>query len=80
MHGRMVVQVIVDAVAPHRAPAIGAEQPFDGLFRVIVGDVDRALIDQERHRVVGHEAVVGEDEGEWFDIGAGDGHGHSPVS
>ncbi len=75
MHGRMIVRIIVDAVAPHRAPAIGAEQSLDGFFGMIVGDVDRALVDQERHRIVGNEAVVGEDEAERFDIGADDGHG-----
>ena len=36
MHGRVVVQIIVDAVAPHRAPAIGAEQSLDGLLGMIV--------------------------------------------
>ena len=80
MHGRMVVQIIVDAVAPHRAPAIRAEQSLDGLFRVIVRNVDRGLVDQERHRIIGHEAVVLEDEGEGFDIGADDGHWLPPKS
>jgi len=42
MHGRMIVQINVDAVAPHRAPAIGAEQP-SMVFSVIVRDVHRAL-------------------------------------
>src|SRR5260370_33315914 len=79
MHGRMIVRIIVDAVAPHRAPAIGAEQSLDGFFGMIVGDVDRALVDQERHRIVGNEAVVGEDEAEWFDIGADDEHGFPGV-
>jgi hypothetical protein len=39
---------------------------------VIVGDVDRALVDQERHRVIWHEAVIFEDKGERFDTGADD--------
>jgi len=60
------VKVIVDAVAPHVAPAIGAEQAFDGFFGMVVGDVDGALVDHERHRVVGDEPVVFEDEGEGF--------------
>ena len=42
---RMVVQIIVDAVAPHLAPAIGAEQSLDGFFGMRVGDVDRALVE-----------------------------------
>jgi hypothetical protein len=46
---------------------------------VIVGDIYRALVDQERQGIVGHEAVVLEDEGERFDIGADDGHGCPPV-
>ena len=79
VHGGMVVQIIIDAVAPHRAPAMGAEQPLDGFFRVIVGDVHRALVDQERQRIIGYEAVVLEDEGEGLDIGADDGHGVSEL-
>ncbi len=80
MHRRMVVRIVVDAVAPHRAPAIGAEQPLDGLFGVIVRHIHRTLVNQERHRVVGNEAVIGEDESERFDVGADDGHDHSPKS
>src|SRR6185369_4852126 len=75
-----VVQIIVDAVAPHRPPAIGTKQPLDGFLRVIVGDVDRGLVDHERQGIVGHEAVVLEDEGERFDVGTDDGHGGSPAS
>ena len=74
----VVVQIIVDAVAPHVAPAIGAEQSLDGLFGMVVIDVDGALVDQKRHRIVGHAAVVLEDEGEGFDIGTDDRHGSSP--
>ena len=75
MNRRVVVQIIVDAVPPHRAPAIGAEQALDGFFRMIVGDVDRALVDQERQLVVRHQAVVRENNGDRFDIVADDGHG-----
>ncbi len=48
MHRGVVVQIIIDAVAPHLAPAIGAEQSLDGFLGVTVGDVDRALVDQKR--------------------------------
>jgi hypothetical protein len=74
MHGGVVVQIIVDAVAPHRAPAIGAEQSLDGFFRVVVRNVDRALVDQERHRIVRNEPVVFEDKSEGLDAVADDGH------
>src|ERR1700761_9746873 len=40
-----------------------------------VGDIDCAPVDQERHRVVGNEAVIGKEEGERFEIVAGDRHG-----
>ena len=44
MYGGMVMREVVDAVAPHRAPAIAAEQPLDrGLG--ILADVDRAPVD-----------------------------------
>src|SRR6202023_1833735 len=74
----VVVQIIVDAVAPHFAPAIGAEQSLDGFFGMIVIDGYRPLVDQKRHRVVRDEAVVLEREGERLDIVADHGHGNSP--
>src|SRR5437763_12990747 len=40
-----------------------------------VVDGERAPVDEERHRIVRNEAVVGKDEGEWFDVGADDRHG-----
>src|SRR5712664_2325633 len=78
VNGGMVMQIIVDAVAPHLAPAVGAEQSLDGFLRVLVVDVDGALVDQERHRVVRDDAVVLEHEAERFDIVADNRHGHSP--
>src|SRR6266480_5186171 len=80
MHGGVIVHKIVDAVAPHRAPAVGAEQSFNRLFGMVVVDSDHALVDQEWHRVVRHEAVVFEDDGAWFWICADDGHGQAPES
>jgi hypothetical protein len=65
---------IVDAVPPHRAPAIGAEQFFDRRFRLAAVECDRPLVDQKRHRIVRHKAVVGEDNRCWFDLVAGGGH------
>ena len=38
VHRRVIVQIIVDAVAPHIAPAIGAEQSLDGFLGVIAID------------------------------------------
>ena len=35
---RVIVQIIVDAVASHIAPAIGAEQSLDGFLGVVVID------------------------------------------
>src|SRR6266567_7605881 len=43
VNGGMVMQIIVDAVAPHLAPAVGAEQSLDGFFGVLVVDVDGTL-------------------------------------
>src|SRR5258708_26897566 len=71
----VVVQIVVDAIAPHIAPAIGAEQSLDGLLGVVVIDIDGLLVDQKRHRVVGDEAVILEGEGERFDVRADDRHG-----
>jgi hypothetical protein len=79
VHGGVVVQIVVDAVAPHVAPAVGAEQAFDGFLRMGVGDVDGALVDQERHRIVGDEAVVFENKGERLHFGADNGHDSSPT-
>ena len=70
----VIVQIVVDAVAPHVAPAIGAEQPLDGLFGMIVVDIDRALVDHKRHRVVGNQPIVREDDGERFEIFADNRH------
>jgi len=36
MNRGVVVQIVVDAVAPHIAPAIGAEQPLDVFLGVVV--------------------------------------------
>ena len=36
----VIVQIVVDAVAPHVAPAIGAEQVLDGLLGMIAVDLD----------------------------------------
>src|SRR5260370_901474 len=72
MDRRVVVQIIVDAVAPHIAPAIGAEQSLDGLFGMRVIDRDRLLINQKRQPVVRDEAVVLQDKSERFDGGADD--------
>jgi hypothetical protein len=69
------MQEIVDAVPPHRAPAVGAEQLFDRSLGLAATERERALVDQERHRVVRHEAIVGEVDRSWFDIGADHGHG-----
>ena len=68
MNRGVIVQIVVDAVAPHVPPIVGAEQVFDGLFGVIVGDIDRLLIDQKRHRIVRDQTVVLEDKGERFEI------------
>jgi hypothetical protein len=76
--GGVVVQVIVDAVAPHIAPAIGAEQSLDGFFRARVVERDGLLVDQERHRVIRNQAVVPENKGERLDIRADNRHGNSP--
>src|SRR6266852_2532760 len=78
VNGGMVMQIIVDAVAPHLAPAVGAEQSLNGFLRVFVVDVDGTLVDQERHRVVRDQAVVLEDEAERLDIIADNRHGNSP--
>jgi hypothetical protein len=77
VNGRVIMQIVVNAVAPHVAPAIGAEQLFDRPFRMIVGHIDRALVDHKRQRIVGNEAVVGKHEGEGFEIGVRKYHGHS---
>ena len=66
---RVIMQIVVNAVAPHIAPAVGAQQVFDGFLRGIVVEVDRALVDQERQGAIGNEAVVGKDEGGWIDAG-----------
>src|SRR5215213_4625073 len=42
---------------------------------MVVRNVHRGLVDQKRQGIVGHQAVVGEDESERLDIGADDGHG-----
>src|ERR1043165_5933334 len=55
---------------------MGAEQTFDGFFRVIVVDVDGAFVDEERQGIVRHEAVVWEHERQRFDIAARHRHGH----
>ena len=70
VHGRMVVQIIEDAVAPHITPAVGAEQTFDGLFGMVVGDVERQLVDHEGHRVVRDQSIVLEHARDRLDIRA----------
>src|SRR6185437_3654712 len=66
---RVIMQIVVNAVAPRIAPAVGAEQVFDGFLRC-VAEIDRALVDQERQGAVGNEAVVGKDEGRWLKVQA----------
>src|SRR6266700_4101358 len=78
VNGGMVMQIIVDAVAPHLPPAVGAEQSLDGFLGVLVVDVDGTLVDQERHRVVRDQAVVLEHEAERLDIVADNRHGILP--
>src|SRR6185437_7669040 len=46
VHGRMIMQEVVNAVPPHVAPAIGAEQSFDRLFWMAAIEIDRTLVDQ----------------------------------
>src|SRR3981081_1230492 len=65
-----------EAVSPHVAPAIGAEQSFDGLFGMAVSDIDRSLVDQERQRIVRDQAVVLKDKTERLDVRADDRHGN----
>lgn len=60
----VIVQIVENAVAPHIAPAVGAEQTLDGFLWLIVIDVDRGLVDHERKDAVGDETIVREDEGE----------------
>src|ERR1700753_2301039 len=66
VNGGVIVQIVVDAVAPHIAPAMGAEQLFDGCLGRGAIELDRAFVDQERQRIVRNEAVIREDEGGWF--------------
>jgi len=68
MNRGVVVQIIVDAVAPHVAPAIGAEQSLDGLLGVAVRDRDRLPVDQKRQRAVRDETVVPKDESERLEV------------
>src|SRR3981081_3500602 len=78
VHRRVVVQIIEHAVAPHLAPAIGAEQSLDGFLRVAVVDIDSALVDHEGQGIIGHQAVVFKQEGERFNV-ADNRHSNSPA-
>src|ERR1700733_9436764 len=67
MHRGVIVQEVVDAVAPDvLPPTVGVEQIFDRRLRHRVIEVDRALVDHERQDVVGDEAVVLKDKGGWL--------------
>src|ERR1700682_2178657 len=79
MNRRVVVQIVEDAVAPHVAPAIGAEQSLDGFLGMLVVDVDGLFVEQKRQRVIRDDTVVLKDKSERLDVIADDRHGESPV-
>jgi hypothetical protein len=80
MHGRVVVQIVIDAVAPRAAPPVLFEQVLDGLFRLLRVELYNALLDEEGKDVVRHESVVLEHDRERLGIVADDGHGRPPSS
>jgi hypothetical protein len=80
MHGRVIVQVAVDAVAPHVAPAVGAEQALDSLLRMGAVDIDRGLVEQKRQGIVGDKAIVVKEESERFEVSADNRHDHPPAT
>ena len=59
---RMIVDVRINAVAPHPAPAVRGEGLFDDRLRVgRAGEIDaRAVHHQRQHRIVRDRSVVGE--------------------
>ena len=66
VHDGVIMRKVVDAVTPHRAPAVGLEQAFDSRFGMAARHIHRALVDKEGHRVVRYKSVVGKNEGEGF--------------
>ena len=64
MHRRVIMEIIVDTIAPCLAPAVRIEQRFDHFFRAVI-NLDCALVEQKGQWAVRDQSVIRENKGDW---------------